>query len=85
MGKRLYTKRREKLRALLKQVRLNASMTQGQLGLKLGRHQSYVSDYERGHRRLDWVAVEEALNACECDIVTFAMNYAAATCSLEEE
>jgi len=84
MGKRLYTTKREKLRALLKQVRLDASLTQSQLGLKLGRHQSYVSDYERGHRRLDWVAVEEALNACECDVVTFAKTYTAATRSLTE-
>ena len=75
MGKRLYNDRRERVRDLLKQVRVEADLTQTQLAAELKRHQSYISDYERGHRRLDWVAVEDVLTACKSDLVTFARRY----------
>lgn len=75
MGKRLYTFKREKLRELLKQERVDAGLTQKALGKVLKRHQSYVSDYERGHRRLDWVAVEEVLTACGVELPKFAGRY----------
>ncbi|MDR3415609.1 MAG: helix-turn-helix transcriptional regulator [Nevskia sp.] len=82
MGKQLYSAKRELFRDLLKQVRVDAGLTQMQLAQRLGRHQSYVSDYERRHRRLDWVAVDEALAACGGDLVRFAKNYAAAARSV---
>lgn len=75
MGKQLYSDDREKFRQMLKSVRVNAGLSQTELATKLGRPQSYVSDYERGHRRLDWVAVAEVLDACEYDLVRFAKAY----------
>lgn len=79
MAKRLYAIERDIFRDLLKQVRVDAGLTQSELSQKLGRPQSYVSDYERGHRRLDWVAVHEVLMACDSDLVGFASKYMAAT------
>lgn len=84
MTKRLYSAKREKFRELLKQVRCDAGLTQTDLAAKLGRAQSYVSDYERGQRRLDWVAVEEALQACGGDLIDFAQKYVAVTQDLAE-
>jgi transcriptional regulator with XRE-family HTH domain len=49
------------------------SLTQVQLAEKLGRPQSFVSKYERGERRLDFVEVfeiAEALRVDVCDLVT---------------
>lgn len=75
MGKRLYSDARETVRSLLRNAREKAEITQTDLAEKLGRPQSYVSDYERGHRRLDWVAVHEVLTACDADLVAFAREY----------
>jgi len=75
MGKRLYSDKREAFRSLIKGVRVSAGLTQAELSERLGRPQSYVSDYERGHRRLDWVAVDEVLNACGKTIDEFAREY----------
>lgn len=77
MQKRLYSHERETFRALLRQVRLKAGLTQTELCAKLKRSQSYVSDYERGHRRLDWVSVAEILRACDFELVEFAAQYTA--------
>jgi transcriptional regulator with XRE-family HTH domain len=49
------------------------SLTQVQLADRLGRPQSFVSKYERGERRLDFVEVfeiAEALSVDICDLVT---------------
>jgi transcriptional regulator with XRE-family HTH domain len=78
MGKKLYSANREIFRELLRSVRLEAELTQVALCSKLKRPQSYVSDYERGHRRLDWVAVDEVLAACNISLVAFARRYAEA-------
>jgi transcriptional regulator with XRE-family HTH domain len=48
------------------------SLTQFQLAERLGRPQSFVSKYERGERRLDFVEVfeiAEALHVDMCDLV----------------
>lgn len=79
MGKRLYSEAREALRGLLRDVRRGAGITQVELSKRLGRPQSYVSDYERGHRRLDWVAVHEVLDACGYDLLSFSRRYLKAT------
>ena len=53
-----------------------ASLTQVQLAEKLGRPQSFVSKYERGERRLDFVEVVEVVEIAEvlrvdvCDLVS---------------
>jgi transcriptional regulator with XRE-family HTH domain len=44
---------------LLKQIRLQAGLTQSQLAEKLGESQSYVSKYESGEQRLDLFEIEK--------------------------
>jgi transcriptional regulator with XRE-family HTH domain len=61
---------------MLRESRLAAGLSQTELAAKLGRPQSFVSDYERGHRRLDWVDVVDVLAACGTDLVEFARAYA---------
>jgi transcriptional regulator with XRE-family HTH domain len=42
-------------RALLRELRVQQGLTQAELGEKLGRTQTYVSKFETGERRLDFV------------------------------
>jgi len=53
MTKNTYTAQQQCLQALLRQVRQEAGMRQVDLATRLGQHQSYVSKYESGERRLD--------------------------------
>jgi transcriptional regulator with XRE-family HTH domain len=41
--------------ARLRRLRARAGLTQGQLAERLGERQAFVSEYERGQRRLDVV------------------------------
>ena len=43
------------LAGLLRTLREDAGLTQAEVGKRLGRAQSFVSDYEAGQRRLDLV------------------------------
>jgi transcriptional regulator with XRE-family HTH domain len=64
MNKSIYTKRQKRLRALLREARKNAGMTQDQLDRRLGAYKTFVSKYEKGDRRLDvveFIAVAEVL------------------------
>lgn len=62
-----------RLRDWLVAARRADGLTQAQLAERLGRPQSFVSKYERGERRLDFVEVLEiadALRVDACDLVT---------------
>lgn len=85
MGRQLYSAKREMLRDLLREVRAASGLSQLELSKKLGRPQSYVSDYERGHRRLDWVTVDEVVTACGRDLAKFARDYVAAATAIDVE
>jgi hypothetical protein len=61
-----------RLRDWLVAARRGQGLTQAELAQRLGRHQSFVSKYERGERRLDFVEVveiAEALHVDACDLV----------------
>lgn len=61
-----------RLRDWLVRARHDRRLTQVQLAAALGRPQSFVSKYERGERRLDFVEVLEitqALDVDECELV----------------
>lgn len=51
--KTAYFAQQEKLLALLRQLRIEAGLTQAQLAERLQRDQTFVSKYESGERRLD--------------------------------
>lgn len=60
---------------LLIEIRNKAGLKQAQLGELLGRSQSYVSDVERGGRRLDLLQLREYCQACDQDLVSFVRRF----------
>ncbi len=50
--------RRKVLLALLRQARLDAGLRQSDVARKLGKPQSFVSNYESGERRLDLLELQ---------------------------
>lgn len=62
MANRPWDEKREVLTALLKALRSEAGLTQTEMANLLGKPQSYVSKYESGERRLDFV---EVIEVCE--------------------
>lgn len=63
----VFTKRYQRLLELLREARINAGLTQVEVSRKLKRHQSYVSKYECGERRLDLVEFLQVTDAIDID------------------
>jgi transcriptional regulator with XRE-family HTH domain len=63
------------LAALLRQVRVDAQLTQDQLAQRLGQTQSYVSKYEQGEQRLDLIELEAVCNAVKISLLEFVRRY----------
>jgi len=77
VSKARYTQADEIFRELLKKTRLAKNLTQAEVAANLGLPQSYVSKYESGERRLDFI---ETLLLCEAlgmSIQDFAAAYSA--------
>lgn len=55
--------KRMHLAALLRQIRVEAELTQSQLADKIGETQSYVSKYESGEQRLDLLELDKVCSA----------------------
>lgn len=55
MAKSLHTPEYEYFRSLIVAAREKSGLTQADVAARLGRHQSFVSKYESGERRLDVV------------------------------
>ncbi len=67
---------REKLRDLLRELRLSeADLTQTALSKILGRPQSYVSKYETGERKLDYIEINEICDALGITMQKFTRLY----------
>lgn len=75
MSRRGVQKQTSRLRALLRQVRLDAGLRQEDVANRLGRPQSFVSKYESGERRLDLVELQEVCRALGISLVTFVRRY----------
>ena len=54
---------------------LDAGFTQLELSDRIGRPQSFVSKYENGERKLDFVETVEICNACSFSIANFNRAY----------
>ena len=67
--------RKTRLAALLRQVRLDANITQLQLAEKIGQTQSYVSKYENGEQRLDLIELEAVCKAVGISLTDFVERY----------
>lgn len=63
------------LAALLRQVRLDASLTQAQVAQAVGQTQSYVSKYENGEQRLDLMELEAVCDAVGIRLTDFVDRY----------
>jgi transcriptional regulator with XRE-family HTH domain len=59
MSKTLHRPETRLLIELLRDSRVAANLTQAQLSERLGRAQSFISDVERGQRRLDLVQLRD--------------------------
>jgi DNA-binding XRE family transcriptional regulator len=64
-------------RELLKEVRVGRKLTQADVAKRLGVPQSYVSKYESGERRLDFVETALVCDALGTSIGGFATAYSA--------
>ncbi len=67
--------KKRQLTTLLKQVRLDANLTQADLADRLGQSQSYVSKYESGEQRLDLIELETICNAVGIPLKKFIGRY----------
>jgi transcriptional regulator with XRE-family HTH domain len=75
-SRRIWEHRRERLRALLRTVRLESGFSQEQLAKKLHqRPQSWVSKSESGERRVDLAELSEICEVLGVDLVEFARRY----------
>jgi transcriptional regulator with XRE-family HTH domain len=63
MKKRIYIAQRERLVSLLREMRIEAGLTQIDLATRIEKDQAYVSRFESGQRRLDVLEVREICQA----------------------
>lgn len=75
MSKTTYTQANDIFRELLKETRGAKNLTQADVAKSLGVPQSYVSKYESGERRLDFVETALVCEALEMSIEDFAAAY----------
>lgn len=59
----------------LKRMRLESGMTQAQCSAALGRPQSFMSDVERGVRRLDMVQLRDLCLVFGNDLIGFTKSF----------
>lgn len=67
--------KKARLANLLRQIRLDANLTQHQLAEKIGQTQSYVSKYENGEQRLDLIELEAVCKAAGTSLTDFVGRY----------
>jgi transcriptional regulator with XRE-family HTH domain len=75
VSKTRYTQADDVFRELLKEARLAKNLTQADLAAKLDLPQSYVSKYESGERRLDFVETVLLCEALGLGVAEFAVAY----------
>lgn len=63
------------LAALIRQVRIEARITQDQVADRIGQTQSYVSKYENGEQRLDLIELESVCDAVGVSLPEFVRRY----------
>ena len=67
--------KKRQLTTLLRQVRLDANLTQADLADRLGQSQSYVSKYESGEQRLDLIELEAICKVVNIPLKKFIERY----------
>ncbi|MCH8054802.1 MAG: helix-turn-helix transcriptional regulator [Deltaproteobacteria bacterium] len=69
MPKSIFSIQQEQLQEVLRQVRVDAGLTQSDLAKRLGQPQSFVSKYESGERLLDLVELRRICKAVGISLV----------------
>lgn len=69
MGATIYDPAYRRLVAILRGARIAAGISQGELGRRLGRRQTYVSKYELAERHLDLIELRQICDALGVDLV----------------
>ncbi len=82
MTNRLWGRGQIAFQQTIRQVRKRAGLTQTQLSKKLAKPQSYVSKYESGERRLDYLEVRKICDCCGITITEFDDFLTESECSL---
>lgn len=70
------------VQSLLREIRLDAAVTQQELAARLGIPQSFISKYEAGTRRLDIFELRRVLAALDIPLDTFLQRLDARLSSL---
>ncbi len=71
MKKSIHTPEQKKLRKLLLQIRKGAALRQADLAQRLGKHQTFVSNYERGERTLDVLELRQVCKTVGISLTEF--------------
>ncbi|MET4163901.1 transcriptional regulator with XRE-family HTH domain [Marinobacterium sp. MBR-111] len=72
MVKILWEPRQSAFRQALRDLRKQAGLSQVELAARLDKPQSFVSKYESGERRLEYIEVEMICRACNTTLRAFA-------------
>jgi transcriptional regulator with XRE-family HTH domain len=75
MPKTIYRREYGTFLRLLREYRLAAGLTQAQCSAGMGRPQSFVSDVERGVRRLDIVQLRDLCEVVQINLVEFVTKF----------
>ncbi|PNB72082.1 transcriptional regulator [Pseudomonas sp. GW456-E7] len=75
MPKAIYRPEYDVFLTLLKARRIDAGLTQVQCSAALGRPQSFMSDVERGVRRLDIIQIYDLCAVLGCDVVELIKDF----------
>ena len=77
MQKSLSSSKQQTFLGLLRQVREEADLRQIDVADRLDQPQSFVSKYESGERRLDFLELELVCEACDTTLTEFVKRYQA--------
>jgi transcriptional regulator with XRE-family HTH domain len=69
------TVKKQRLASLLREVRIEAGLTQTAVAESIGQTQSYVSKYEQGEQRLDLLELEAVCNAVGIQLTEFVRRF----------
>lgn len=75
MTKAIYRPEYEVFLEILKRRRIDAGLTQAECSKVLGRPQSFMSDVERGSRRLDIIQLRDLCHALGLDLPTLVLEF----------